>query len=337
MFLKIDHAWGDIVLLVIFLLVFGYGYLDGVLVSASIVSTAISSGALDSRKAFWLAAVSMFIGPFLLGTAVANTIGAQLIAPEATTLPVISAGLIGAILWGVVALWLRLPVSISQALIGGLIGAAWAGFGQQAILGQGLTKTLLGLFVSPVLGLIVGYLVVKFSYLASTNATPHLNIWLKRAQVPLSVLKAISFSANDSQKIMGVLVLALIASGEMKIFAVPMWVVTFSAVAIGFGTLIGSWRLIHTMGGRFYKIRPIHGFGADVASDIILFGAAVLGGPVSGSQIVTTAIVGAGSADRIQKVRWGVLKDIFVAWLLTIPLSALVSAFSYVMIKGAMT
>ena len=106
-------------------------------------------------------------------------------------------------------------------------------------------------------------------------------------------------------------------------------------MAIGLGTLVGSWRLIHTMGGKFYKIRPIHGFGADLASDLILFGAAILGGPVSGSQIVTTAIVGAGSADRIQKVRWGVLRDIFIAWLLTIPLSGLVSALSYLVIKGA--
>ena len=324
-------------LIAVFLLVFGYGYLDGVLVSASIVSTAISSGALNIRKAFWLAALCMFVGPFLLGTAVANTIGAQLIAPQATTLPVIGAGLIGAILWGLTALWLKLPVSISQALIGGLIGATWVGFGQHAIMTQGLTKTLLGLFLSPMLGLILGYLVVKFSYLASANASPHLNVWLKRGQVPLSVLKAISFSANDSQKIMGILVLSLIASGDLKEFTMPVWIVMFSAVAIGAGTLVGSWRIIHTMGGRFYKIRPIHGFGADLASDIVLFGAALLGGPVSGSQIVTTAIVGAGSADRLQKVRWGVLKDIFIAWMLTIPLSALLSALSYLVIRGAVT
>lgn len=323
-------------LIVVLILIFGYGYLSGVLVSASIVATTISSRALNSHKAFWLAALSMFVGPFLLGTAVANTIGAQLIAPEAATLPVIGSGLIGAILWSVFALWLKFPVSISQALIGGLIGATWAGFGHQAILSQGLTKTLLALFLSPILGLFGGYLVVKLTYRLCGSATPRLNVWLKRGQVFLSVLMAISFSANDSQKSMGVLVLALIASGLMKEFTVPLWIVVFCAVAIGLGTLVGSWRLIHTMGGKFYKIRPIHGFGADLASDIVLFGAALLGGPVSGSQIVTTAIVGAGSADRIQKVRWSVLKDIFTAWLLTIPLAGLVSALSYTLIRGTM-
>lgn len=322
-------------LIVVLLLIFGYGYLDGVLVSASIVSTTISTRALNSQKAFWLAAVSMFVGPFLLGTAVANTIGAQLITPEATTLPVIGAGLTGAILWSAFALWLKFPVSISQALIGGLIGAAWAGFGHNAIMPQGLTKTLAALFLSPVLGLLVGYVVVKLAYRLSSSATPRLNVWLKRTQVLLTILKAISFSANDSQKSMGVLVLALIASGSMQTFAVPTWIVIFAAASIGLGTLVGSWRLIHTMGGRFYKLRPIHGFGADLASDMVLFGAAILGGPVSGSQIVTTAIVGAGSADRLQKVRWGVLKDILSAWLLTIPLSGLVSALSYVIIQGA--
>jgi inorganic phosphate transporter, PiT family len=321
-------------IIVIFVLTFGYGYLNGLLASASVVAAAISSRALTARSAFWMAAVSMTLGPFLLGTAVASTIGSQLIAPQAATLPVISAGLIGAILWSSFTLWLKLPVSISQALIGGLIGAAWAGFGGQAIMASGLMKTLLGLFLSPPLGLLVGYLVVKFTYRLCINATPHINRRFRRAQIVFSLLMAISFSANDSQKMMGVLVLALIASGFLKEFTVPLWVVAFSAGAIGLGALVGSWRLIHTMGGKFYKIRPVHGFGAQFATDLVLFSAAILGGPVSGSQVVTSAIVGAGSADRLQKVRWGVLKNILVGWALTIPLSALVSAFGYGVIKG---
>lgn len=321
-------------IIVIFVLIFGYGYLDGVLSSASIVAAAISSRALSARSAFWLAAISMSLGPFLLGTAVASTIGSQLIAPQAATLPVISAGLIGAMAWSSFALWLRVPVSISQALIGGLMGAAWVGFGREAIMATGLTKTLLGLFLSPPLGLLVGYLVVKLTYRLCLNATPHINRRFQQAQILLSVLMAIAFSANDSQKIMGVMVLALIASGWLQHFTVPLWVVAFSAAAIGVGALVGSWRLIHTMGGKFYKIRPVHGFGAQFASDLVLVGAAALGGPVSGSQIVTSAIVGAGSADRLQKVRWGVLGNILVGWVLTIPFSAVVSALGYGVIKG---
>ena len=321
-------------IIVIFVLIFGYGYLDGVLSSASIVAAAISSRALSARSAFWIAAISMSLGPFLLGTAVASTIGSQLIAPQAATLPVIGAGLIGAMVWSSFTLWLKLPVSISQSLIGGLMGAAWAGFGGQAIMASGLTKTLLGLFVSPPLGLLVGFLVVKLTYRLSAKATPHINQRFRQAQILLSMIMAVAFSANDSQKIMGVMVLALIANGWLKEFTVPLWVVAFSAGAIGIGALVGSWRLIHTMGGKFYKIRPIHGFGAQFATDLVLLGAAALGGPVSGSQIVTSAIVGAGSADRLQKVRWGVLGNILVGWLLTIPLSALVSALGYGVIKG---
>ncbi len=240
-------------IIVIFVLIFAYGYMDGVLSSASIVAAAISSRALSARSAFWIAAVSMSLGPFLLGTAVASTIGSQLIAPQAATLPVIGAGLIGAMVWSSFTLWLKLPVSISQSLIGGLMGAAWAGFGGQAIMASGLTKTLLGLFVSPPLGLLVGFLVVKLTYRLSAKATPHINQRFRQAQILLSMLMAVAFSANDSQKIMGVMVLALIANGWLKEFAVPLWVVAFSAGAIGIGALVGSWRLIYTMGGKFYK------------------------------------------------------------------------------------
>ncbi len=323
-----------ILLVVIFILIFGYGYMNGHVVSATIVSSVVSSHAINIREAFWLAAISMFIGPFLLGTAVANTIGAQLIAPQATTLPVISAALIGTILWSSITLWLKIPVSISQALVGGLIGASWAGFGHDAILQAGLMKALLGLFISPILGLVVSYLVIKLSYRALAHASPHLNLWLKRSQIALSILLALALSANDSQKIMGVLILCLIASGYLKGFTVPPWVILFSATSIGLGSLVGSRRLIHTIGGKFYKVRPIHGFSTQFASDLVLFGAAVLGTPVSGSQIITCAVVGAGSADRIQKVRWAVLRNILIAWVLTIPLSALVSALGYVLTKG---
>jgi PiT family inorganic phosphate transporter len=308
-----------------------YGYLNGLHGSASIVSTMISSRALGPRQALLLAAVGISAGPFLLGVDVASTIGAELITVDDSTATVVAAGLLGAILWSTVTFWLKIPSSISQSLIGGLFGAVWVS--SQNLMVSGLQKTLLGLFLSPILGILFGFILVKFSYSLSVSATPHINLWFKRGQILVSLLMAIAFGANDGQKIMGVVTLGLVATGFLTTFDVPLWVIGFAAAAIGVGTLIGGWRLIHTLGGKFYKIRPIHGFGAQLASGMVMLSAAALGGPVSGSQVVTSAIVGAGSADRIQKVRWGVVKSILAGWLLTLPVSALVGALVYLAIE----
>lgn len=310
-----------------------YGYLNGQYGSASIVSTMISSRSIGPRLALWLAAAGMFLGPFVLGTAVANTISSQFIRQDTLDSAAIVATLTGAILWCSLTLWLKLPVSISQSLIGGLIGAAWAGFGRDVILGQGLAKILIGLFLSPVLGLIAGYFAVLFAYALSASATPHLNRWFQRGQVLASFFMALSFGSNDGQKLMGVIALGMVSGGLAGSTDIPLWVTVFSAVTLGIGTLAGGWRLIHTMGGKFYKIRPIHGFGAQVASTAVIWGSGLMGWPVSGSQVVTSAIVGAGSADRIRKVRWGVVQQILIGWLLTIPASAVVSALIYPVVK----
>lgn len=310
-----------------------YGLLNGLHGSASIVATIISSRALGPRQALILAAIGMTLGPLLLGVAVANTIGAELIENDAATAQVIIAGMLGAVLWSALAFWLRIPTSISQALIGGLVGAVWAGYGLEAVRPGGLNKTLIALFLSPLLGLVVGFLAVRLSYIASASATPHINKWFKRGQVLLSVIMAVAFGANDGQKIMGIVTLGLVTTGMLNVFHVPLWVAVFSAVIMGIGTVIGGWRLIHTLGGKFYKIRPIHGFGAQFASGGVILAAALLGGPVSGSQVITSAIVGAGSADRLQMVRWGVARQILISWLLTLPLSALVGAAAYKIVE----
>jgi PiT family inorganic phosphate transporter len=311
-----------------------YGYLNGVHGSASIVATMISSRALGPRRALLLAALGISAGPFLLGVAVASTIGAELITVDNSTADVVIAGLMGAILWSAVTYWLKIPSSISQALIGGLLGAVLVA--SQHVMVSGLQKTLLGLFLSPVLGIVVGYILVRLSYVLSASATPHVNRWFKRGQILVSLLMAVAFGANDGQKIMGVVTLGLVATGFLSTFDVPLWVVGFTAAAIGIGALMGGWRLIHTLGGKFYKIRPVHGFGAQLASGMVILSAALVGGPVSGSQVVASAIVGAGSADRIQKVRWGVAQQIMAGWLLTLPFSALVGALVYLAIDRVM-
>jgi inorganic phosphate transporter, PiT family len=320
-------------ILLILLLALLFGYLNGVHGSASIVATMISSRALGPRQALLLAALGFTLGPFSLGVAVASTVGAELVSATAATGHVVIAALMGAILWCLIALWLKIPSSISQAMIGGLIGAVWAGFGQQAVRMPGLYKTLLSLFLSPILGMLIGFLLVRLTYKLSASATPHINKWFKRGQVLVSMLMALAFGANNGQIIMGILALGLVATGITQTFSVPLWVVAFTAITGGIGTLMGGWRLIHTLGGKFYKIRPIHGFGAQLASGMIILSAAVVGGPVSGSQVVASAIVGAGSADRIQKVRWGVVQHIVTGWMLALPLSAMVGAMAYVAIE----
>ncbi|MBZ0278127.1 MAG: inorganic phosphate transporter [Anaerolineae bacterium] len=317
-------------------LTIAYGYLNGLHGSASVVATIISSRALGPRPALLLAALGIALGPFVLGTAVANTIAVQFVSPQAVTPRMIVSALVAAILWSSFTLWQRIPSSISQSLIGGIMGAAWAGFGAESLQINGLYKVLAGLFLSPVLGLFGAFLVVRLIYFLFQWSDPHINRWFNRGQVIVAVLMAVSFGANDGQKIIAMMTLGLVATGLMPQFAVPEWVVALSALTISLGTLTGGWRLIRTLGGKFYRIRPVHGFGAQMASAGIIFGAAILGGPVSGAQVVTSSILGAGSADRIQKVRWGVVQQILLGWLLTLPFSALIGGLIYLMLGGVL-
>jgi PiT family inorganic phosphate transporter len=316
-------------LLVILGLCVLYGYINGLHGSASVVATVISSRALGPRVALLLAAVGIGVGPFLLGAAVANTLGSELLSPQVTTVRVIVAALVGAIAWSALTLRLRIPSSISQALIGGLVGAGIAAAGPAGVQFAGLNKVLIALFLSPVLGLLVAYGLVRLTYRLAAGASPAVNRWFRGAQVVLSLLVAVAFGANDGQKIVAVMTLGLIATGLLDTFAVPGWVVALSALTIAFGTLVGGRGVIQTLGARFYKIRPVHGFSAQMASGVIMLGAGLFGGPVSGSQVVTSSILGSGSADRIHKVRWGVARQILVGWLLTIPLSGLLSFAVY--------
>lgn len=322
-----------VLMAVILLLAIGYGYLNGLHGSASIVATLISSRALNPRGALLLAAVGVTVGPFLFGVAVANTIGAKLISRDASTAAVVIAALVSTLMWSSLTLRLGIPSSISQTLVGSLLGAAWAGYGWRAILAGGLQTTLAGLFLSPVLGIVIGFVLIRLVYRLCVSATPHINGWFQRGQVLISFLMAMTFGANDSQKMMGVITLGLVATEYSDVFIVPTWVMILSAGAMGFGTWMGGWRLIRTLAGKFYKIRPIEGFGAQMTASLVILGAGLLGGPVSGSQVVTSAIVGVGSGDRIQKVRWLQVQRILMGWALTIPVSAGLSALIYSVIR----
>lgn len=318
---------------IVLLLTFAFGYLNGLNGAGSVIATVVSSRALDPKKAVALAIFCMVAGPFVLGLAVVSTVSADLVLLSAVNTPVVIASLAGAIGWVALAAKLRIPCSTTHSFIGALIGAAWAGFGVQAIVADGLVKSLLALFLSPILGIFVGFFVVKLMYRITASASPRVNRVFKAGQIFWSLLVGLSFGSNDGQKIMGILALGVMATSKSD-FAVPGWAAAFAALALAAGTLMGSRRVVQTLGGRLYKIQPIHGFGAQTASGIVLLGASILGSPVSGSQVIASAIVGAGSAERVRMVRWGVFRQILGTWVLTLPMAGLVGAGLYVLLSN---
>jgi PiT family inorganic phosphate transporter len=309
-----------------------FDFLNGFHDSSNIVATMISSRAVSPRFALGMTAVAEFAGPFLFGVAVATTIGSEVVDPAAISSAVIIAALCSAIVWNLFTWYFGFPSSTSHALIGGLMGAVVVAAGFETIRLGGLEKVLIALFLSPILGLVFGYLVLKLIYFLARGASPRVNIFFKRGQLGTSLALALSHGTNDAQKTMGIIAMAMVTTGYVDEFQVPWWVITLSASAIALGTVSGGWRLIETLGGKFFKIRPVHAFGSQLTSASVILGAALLGGPVSTTQVVSSAIMGAGSADRLSKVRWTVARDIAIAWLLTIPVSALLAAGLYLLV-----
>ncbi len=313
----------------VIVLALAFDFLNGIHDSSNVVATMISSRALTPRIALTITALAEFSGPFIFGVAVANTIGHEVVLADSINIKVLLAALISSIFWNLLTWYLGFPSSSSHALIGGFIGAVVMGAGWQAIRLQGLGKILIALFTSPIIGFVVGYFVLKLIYLLAWNATPRINAVFKRSQVVTALALALSHGANDAQKTMGIITLALVTTGYLEVFAVPTWVIVLCAGMIALGTSVGGWRLIRTVGGRFYKIRPVDGFAAQLTSAAVILGASLVGGPVSTTQVVSSAVTGVGAAERMNKVRWGVAQDIATAWLLTIPATALVAAGVY--------
>jgi PiT family inorganic phosphate transporter len=306
-----------------------FDFLNGIHDSSNVVATMISSRALKPQFALGMTAVAEFSGPFIFGVAVANTIGHEVVSAEAISTLVLLAALFGAILWNLLTWYLGFPSSSSHALIGGFIGSVMMATGWQAIHMNGLWKILIALFTSPIIGFIFGWVMLKVIYLLCWNATPRINGLFKRGQIITGLALALSHGANDAQKTMGIITLALVTGGQLKVFAVPTWVILMCAGMIALGTSVGGWRLIRTLGAKFYRIRPVDGLASQLASASVILTASLVGGPVSTTQVVSSAIMGVGAAERVNKVRWGVVQEIATAWLLTIPCTALVGAGIY--------
>lgn len=317
------------VLIFLIILALGFDFLNGIHGSSTIVATMISSRALKPRTALIIIAVAEFCGPFIFGVAVANTIGSQIVSPQLVNMNLLLAALLAAIIWNVFTWALGIPSNSSYALIGGLIGAVMVGTGWQGLIISGLVKIFVSLFASPLLGFLAGWLIANLIFLLSWKATPRINGIFKQLQVATSLGLALSHGTNDAQKAMGVITLGLVIGGFQEVFQVPFWVVFICALVIATGTAIGGWRLIRTLGSKFYKIRPVHGLASQVASAMVILTASLVGGPVSTTQVVSTSIMGVGAAERLSKVRWNVAGEILSAWLLTIPATALLAAGLY--------
>lgn len=317
---------------VVLALALGFNFLNGLHDSSSLVATVISSRSLQPRTALVLAALAEFAGPFLFGLAVATTVGSGLLRPDLLTLTVLAAALASAVLWNLLTWYVGMPSSSSHALLGGLMGSAVLAGGAQAIQVQGLIRILIALFLSPPLGLLAGFLVMRLILWVVRGATPKVSDTFRRLQVPTLIGLGLSHGTNDAQKTMGVIGLALLLADRQGGFEIPLWVVAVSAAAIAFGTSLGGWRLIRTLGGRIYRIRPIHAFASQTSGAGVILVAALLGGPVSTTQVISSAILGVGAADRWGKVRWSILRQMAIAWLLTIPATAILSAGGYALI-----
>ena len=306
-----------------------FDLLNGIHDSSNIVATMISSRAFRPGTALGITAIAHFFGPFLFGVAVATTIGEEVAVGDVLNLNIIIACLVGAIFWNLLTWFLGIPSSSSHALIGGMVGAVIAGAGFDAIKLGGLEKVLVALVASPLIGFAVGFVITRIIYFLVRGATPSINKFFKNSQLVTALTMAFSHGTNDAQKTMGIIALSLVIGGVLPSFQVPLWVVASSAGAIALGTALGGWRLIRTLGGKFYKIRPLHSFSTQLTSGVVILSASFLGLPVSTSQVVSSAIIGVGASESIGKIRWSVAEEIVMAWFITIPASALVSAGTY--------
>jgi len=303
-----------------------FDFLNGFHDSSNIVATMINSHALSPRLALAITAIAHFFGPFMFGVAVATTLGHEVLNDQQVKLSVAMSALIAATVWNLITWWMGIPSSSSHALVGGLIGAAVVESGWAVVKMVGLTKVIIALTASPLIGLTAGYLVMKTVLFLARGASPAVNILFKQGQIVTAITLALSHGTNDSQKTMGMITLGLVSSGVLPTFEVPWWVIFISAGAIALGTWMGGWRLIKTIGSKFFKVRPVHGFTTQVTSATVILAASLVGGPVSTTQVVSSALMGVGSAERVSKVRWETGAQIVLAWITTIPFSAILAA-----------
>ncbi len=320
------------------LLVLLFDFTNGFHDASNMVASVIASRAMTPAQSVLIVGFFTFLGPLLGGTAVANTIGKFVVLddlPTELSLAVVICGLFAATFWNLLTWWRGLPSSSSHALVGGLAGAVVISVGPDHVLwgfsqlthGEvtGVTKVLLALFLSPLAGFWVGFILQRITLFLFRAASPLINRELRGAQWISTAGLAFAHGANDAQKSMGILTLCLLISGEISEFIVPFWVVLVCASAITLGTVLGGWRIVRTLAFAIYKIRPLHAVNSQLSSGGVVFMASLIGAPVSTTHVVSSSIMGLGAAERPKAVRWKKAREIAMTWLLTIPGSAFVA------------
>jgi PiT family inorganic phosphate transporter len=321
----------DAVLLIVVATALAFDFTNGFHDTANAIATSVSTRAMSPRVAVAMSATLNFVGAFL-SLEVAATIAKGIVEPGSVTLAVVFSGLIGAIAWNLATWWLGLPSSSSHALIGGVVGSMLAAAGPHAVIWSGIVqKVAIPGLVAPVLALLATALAIFVAYRIVGRRSPGVvSRGFRLGQLVSGALFSLAHGTNDAQKTMGIIVLALVANGNLSADAgVPTWVVVSSASAIAAGTYAGGWRIIRTMGTRIIKMDPAQGFAAQTVGAAVILSASHVGFPLSTTHVMSGAIIGAGAAKRLSAVRWGVAGNIVAAWVLTLPCSAAVGALTY--------
>jgi inorganic phosphate transporter, PiT family len=321
----------DLVLVIVVAVALAFDYTNGFHDTANVVATSISTRALPPRAAVGLAAVLNFVGAFI-SLEVAATVAEDVVRAEAVTPTIIFAGLIGAIAWNLITWFYGLPSSSSHALIGGVVGAVFAAAGASGVLGAGVVgKVLVPALVAPVLAFVVAGLAIVAAYRIVGRLRPGpVSNGYRVGQLASGSILALAHGTNDAQKTMGVIMLALIAHGDLSAGAgVPAWVVISAATAIALGTYSGGWRIIRTIGTRIHKMDSAQGFSAQGAGAVVILAASQVGFPLSTTHVISGGVLGAGAAKRLSAVRWGVAGNMLTAWVLTLPAAAIIGALTF--------
>ena len=304
-----------------------FDYINGFHDAANSIATVVSTRVLTPGQAVVWAAFFNFVAAFTFGTAVAKTIGKGMIDLDAVTFGVIFGGLMGAIIWDLITWYFGLPTSSSHALIGGYAGAAVANYGFGAIIASGWTKTLLYIVLAPLIGMVIAFFLAVATMWICRRTTPRrVDRVFRKLQLLSAAAYSLGHGGNDAQKTMGIISGLLVTAGYLKTFTIPIWVILSAHAAIALGTLSGGWRIIHKMGSKITRLQPVGGFAAETAGAMTLFMATAFGVPVSTTHTITGAIVGVGATRRLSAVRWGIAGRIVWAWILTIPMSAIIGA-----------
>jgi PiT family inorganic phosphate transporter len=327
---SVQVALWVVVVLVALALVFDF--MNGFHDAANSIATVVSTGVLKPGQAVVFAAFFNFVAIFVFHLSVAATVGKGIAQPGVVDVHVVFGALVGAISWNLITWYYGIPSSSSHALIGGIVGAVMAKTGASGLVGSGIAKTVAFIFISPLLGFILGSLMLVAVSWICLRATPsRVDRWFRRLQLVSAGAYSLGHGGNDAQKTIGIIWLLLIATGYASgtDASPPLWTIISCYVAIAAGTMFGGWRIVKTMGQKITKLKPVGGFCAETGGALTLFLATTLGIPVSTTHTITGAIVGVGSTRRASAVRWGVAGNIVWAWILTIPASAFVAAFAY--------